>query len=262
MIALVDDAAFASSTSDSDEWRRVLTEGHRPLRIAHKIFKHLPSAPRCKVCHNPFGGVGGTVVGWFGFKPSRKNPNMCTACCDALPDGGATVDIAILFADVRGSTTIGERTDVGEYAALLNRFYKVATNVLVRHDAIIDKLIGDEVMALFVQGIAGPGYRKKSVTAAIELVHVVHRDVLPIGAAVHAGTAFVGNVGTSGVVDFTALGDPVNVTARLQGLAEDGEVIVTEELYRSVRPDRDGVEPRVLELRGRSEPVRAFSLRA
>jgi class 3 adenylate cyclase len=54
----------------------------------------------------------------------------------------------------------------------------------------------------------------------------------------------------------------VNVTARLQGLAADGEVIVTEELYRSVRPDGDGVEPRVLELRGRSEPVRAFSLRA
>ena len=106
---------------------------------------------------------------------------MCTACCDALPEGGATVDLAILFADVRGSTNLGERTDVREYAALLNRFYKVATNVLVRHDAIIDKLIGDEVMALFVQGIAGPDYRKKSVSAAIDLVHAVHRDVLPIG---------------------------------------------------------------------------------
>jgi adenylate cyclase len=262
MIAPVDDAALTPSASDSDAWRRVLIDGHRPLRIAHKVFRHLPSAPRCKVCHNPFGGVGGAVVGWFGFKPSRKNPNLCRACCDSLPEGGATVDIAILFADVRGSTSLGERTDVREYAALLNRFYKVATNLLVRHDAIIDKLIGDEVMALFVQGVAGPDYRKKSVAAAIDLVHAVHRDVLPIGAAVHAGPAFVGNVGTSGVVDFTALGDPVNVTARLQGLAEDGEVLVTDELYRSIRPDGDSVEPRVLELRGRTEPVRAFALRA
>ena len=265
MIAPVDDCpdvASASNTSDSDEWRKLLTEGHRPLLIAHKVFKHLPSAPRCKVCHNPFGGVGGTVVGWFGYKRSRKNPNVCAACCDALPEGGASVDVAILFADVRGSTGLGERIEVGEYAALLNRFYKVATNLLVRHDAIIDKLIGDEVMALFVQGIAGPDYRKKSVAAAIDLVHAVRRDVLPIGAAVHAGTAFVGNVGTSGVVDFTALGDPVNVAARLQALAADGEVLVTEELYRSVRLDDDGVEPRVLQLRGRSEPVRAFALRA
>jgi class 3 adenylate cyclase len=58
-----------------------------------------------------------------------------------------------------------ERTEAREYAALLNRFYRVATQVLVCHDAIIDKLIGDEVMALFIQGIAGSDYRKKSIAA-------------------------------------------------------------------------------------------------
>jgi adenylate cyclase len=72
----------------------------------------------------------------------------------------------------------------------------------------------------------------------------------------------VGNVGTSGVVDFTALGDAVNVAARLQGFAADGEVLVTEDLCRAVRPDAACGEPRVLKLRGRQELVRLFSVKA
>jgi Adenylate and Guanylate cyclase catalytic domain len=69
-----------------------------------------------------------------------------------LPPGGAEIDIAILFADVRGSTQLGERLGPAEYASLLNRFYKAATETLIRYDAVIDKLIGDEVMALFIPG--------------------------------------------------------------------------------------------------------------
>jgi adenylate cyclase len=81
-----------------------------------------------------------------------------------LPPGGAELDIAILFADVRGSTQLGERLGPAEYASLLNRFYKAATETLIRHDAIIDKLIGDEVMALFIPGFCGPNYSTRRTT--------------------------------------------------------------------------------------------------
>jgi adenylate cyclase len=74
----------------------------------------------------------------------------------------------VIFADVRGSTSLGESTPPTEFAGLLNRFYKVATDTLVRHDAVIDKLIGDEVMAFFVQGDSGPEYRRKAVEAGTE----------------------------------------------------------------------------------------------
>src|SRR5262249_54528572 len=120
-----------------EQWRKLLTEGHAPLHLAHRLFRFLPSAPRCKVCHNPFGGFGGKLVGLFGFTRSRKNPNLCARCCDALPPGGAELDIAVLFADVRGSTAMGEKLEPRTYAQSLNRFYRVATEVLVRHDAII-----------------------------------------------------------------------------------------------------------------------------
>src|ERR1700738_1409568 len=154
----------------TDQWQRVLTEGHTSLVRARRLFRHLPSAPRCKMCNNPFGGPVGRVLGAAGWKPSRKNPNLCTRCCDALPQGGAEVDIAVLFADVRGSTGIGERAAAADFAALLNRFYAAATQALLRHSAVIDKLIGDEVMAFFVRGISGAEYRRQAVDAGMELL--------------------------------------------------------------------------------------------
>jgi len=65
------------STQDQERWRRVLIEGHRPLTLMHRVFRYLPSPPRCKVCFNPFGGMGGKLVGLLGFRPSRKNPRIC-----------------------------------------------------------------------------------------------------------------------------------------------------------------------------------------
>jgi adenylate cyclase len=247
----------------SESWHKLLTEGHRPLAVSRHFFRHLPSAPRCKVCGNPFGGIGGRVCRVAGFTPSRKNPNLCARCCDTLPPGGAEVDIAVLFADVRGSTRLGERLGPGEFAKLLNRFYGAATDVLLRHDAIVDKLVGDEVVGLFIPGIAGPRYRARAVEAAVDLLRATGHGTaegpwLPLGAGVNAGVAYVGNVG-EGVVDFTALGDAVNVASRLQAHAADGELLVAEDVDGGDLPTAGR---RTLEIRGRSEPVTALVLSA
>ena len=106
----------------------------------------------------------------------------------------------------------------------MNRFYWVANEVLVAKDAIIDKMIGDEVMALFTQGVSGKSYRSRAVeggAAPLQAVRDQESDKawLDVGVAVHAGPAYVGNVGGGGIVDFTALGDTVNTAARLQGAA-------------------------------------------
>jgi adenylate cyclase len=163
------------------------------------------------------------------------------------------VDIGVVFADVRGSTGLGEQSSATEFAERLNRFYATATDVLVSHDALIDKLIGDEVMALFIPGLAGPDYRRKTALAAVELAAAV--DHLPVGVAAHAGTAFVGNVGSGSVLDFTALGDAVNVGARMQSHAEAGDVVLAAELYALVADDHPGAHHEQLEVRGRAQPV-------
>ena len=245
----------------SQQWRTLLTEGHGRLVKARSVFRYLPSEPRCKVCNNPFGGLAGHLLAAAGFRPSRKNPNLCTRCCDALPTGGAEVDAAVLFADVRGSTRLGEHAAAADFAALLNRFYLVATRALLRHDAIIDKLIGDGVMAIFVPGISGPEYRRRAVQAGIELLRAVGYGTddgpwLQLGAAVNAGVAYVGNVGAA-VVDFTALGDTVNVAARLQQHAAAGELIVARGVADELTAD---VPARILRLLGREQPTNAYVL--
>jgi adenylate cyclase len=244
-----------------DAWAKVLTEGHAPLVRARRVFRYLPSAPRCKLCNNPFGGPIGRVLAAAGYSPSRKNPNLCTRCCDVLPAGGAEVDVAILFADVRGSTALSQLGAATDFAALLNRFYLTATQTLLRHDAVIDKLIGDEIMAFFVRGISGPQYRRRAVQAGRELLTAVGYGSeagpwLELGVAVNAGIAYVGNVGSS-VVDFTALGDPVNVSARMQQHAAGGELLVASGVADELMANS---ARRALNLRGHEQPIDAFVL--
>jgi adenylate cyclase len=241
-------------------WRKLLLEGHQPLLISHRMFRHLPGPPRCKLCHNPFGGIGGKLVGLLGFTPSRKNPNLCAKCCDSLPPGGLEVDIAVLFADVRRSTALGEQLAPAAFAALLNRFYSAATEVLIRYDAIIDKLIGDEVMALFIPGFCGPEYRRRAAEASVALLKAMGygRSVepwLPLGIAVNSGVAYVGNVGGEGTIDFTALGDVVNTASRMQSNATVGEVVLSEPVYAAVADEFPNAQSRTLNLRGKEAPV-------
>jgi adenylate cyclase len=247
-----------TSSNVEDEWRKVLVTGHRPLVLSRHVWRHVPSAPRCKVCANPVAGIGGRIARVAGYGRSRKNPNLCGRCCDVLPPGGAEVDIGVLFADVRGSTALGERASASDYAELLNRFYAVATQALLRHDGLIDKLIGDEAMGLFIPGVAGPDYRRKAVTAALDLLRGVGYGSpggpwLTVGVGVNAGQAYVGNVGTE-VVDFTALGDPVNVAAHLQGTAGGGEIVVAADVHDDVGELLPGARPRTIEVRGREAP--------
>src|SRR5260370_30078026 len=85
------------SAHNDARWQKLLTEGHRPLRIAHLLFRHLPSPPRCKVCYNPFGGIGGKRVGLARVSRSRKNPNLFARCFGIFPPGRTAIDIPVLL---------------------------------------------------------------------------------------------------------------------------------------------------------------------
>lgn len=200
-----------------------------------------------------------------GRRPSRKNPFFCNMCDDRLPAGGIEMDIAVLFADVRGSTALGEKLGPTAFAELLNRFYATATQVLLPHFAIIDKMIGDEVMALFIPFGDIP-YRKTAAIAAEELLRAVGygdpgEPWLPLGAAVHSGLAYVGKVGTAGVNDFTALGDTVNTASRLQAEAKAGEMILSDPVFADVADRYPLAIQRTVNLRGKKEPLSIRVLR-
>jgi adenylate cyclase len=237
------------------------------FRRLRRLMKHLPSSPRCKLCEAPFGGLGGKVLSLTSFGPSRKNPNLCNTCFEKAPPGGAEGEIGILSADVRGFTTLAETITPGEATLLLNRFYAVATDALVPRNAIVDKLVGDEVMGLFIPPLLGDDLLEQMVEAAEELLRGVgyggdDEPWLPVGVGLAFGNAFVGNVGHGEVKDFTAVGDVVNTAARLQSQAAPGTIVMSEVVYRAVEDRFAAAEPLELELRGKSAPVRAYSVPA
>jgi len=246
-------------------WQEVLTKGHPRLTRLQKLMRLLPGPPRCKICNNPFGGVGGQICRLVGFHPSKKNPRICAVCCEDMPLGGVEIETAILFADIRDSTGLAKALGPSRFADTLNRFYATATDVLIRHDATVDKLIGDEVMAFFVPGFAGPDFKRSAVRAGLALLRSLgyggrQEAWLPVGIGIDAGVAFVGNVGGEDFMDFTALGDPVNTAARIQAAAKSGELLVSEAAFAAVADQYPDCKPHRLVVRGKEAPINVYSL--
>lgn len=187
--------------------------------------------------------------------------------CHKYP-GGTELEISMLFVDVRGSTELAEGLRAAEFSRLMNQFYKEATSVLIKTNAFIDKFVGDEVIGLYFPLFTGKDHAGAAIQAAQQFLAVTkqavaERQMLPIGVAVHTGTAYVGTVsGTEGsVTDITALGDNVNITARLASQAGAGEALVSEAAFTAAGIDRGTAEHRQLELKGRSEPISVWVLK-
>jgi len=225
------------------------------------LLRALPSSPRCGICGAPFAGFGSRLIRPLGYRQSRKSPNLCATCVEASPPGGMTTEAGVLFADLRGFTRLSEQTDPEAVSVLLRHFYACAEDALFP-EAVIDKLIGDEVMALYL-----PMYGRFEEAAPVMLDSA--RDLLrrvgyssaegpfaEVGIGLDYGEAFVGNVGRRSLNDFTAVGDVVNVAARLQGEAAGGEILVSGRLAaRLAEPPGERLE---LTLKGKAEPVVAY----
>jgi adenylate cyclase len=248
------------------DFRAILT-GERPgFDRTRRRFQRIPSPPRCKLCSAPFAGPGGAVLRHMGFRRFAGNPQLCENCIKGYSNRdvrGTEITLTLLFADIRGSTTIGEKLRPTEFRSFLEHFYRIASDVVLHHDGIVDKLVGDEVVALFVGGITG---RDRHAAAGIAagrdlLTHVgaagaTPMGPIPVGAAVHTGEAYVGIVGAEeAAMDFTALGDAVNTTARLASAAGAGELLVSLDAARAAGLSVASLDARLVDVRGRSEPV-------
>jgi adenylate cyclase len=247
-------------------WRKFLAEPDSMVRVGRRVLTHLPSEPRCRMCTAPFAGPGGPIMRLIGKRPSSANPNMCTTCEDHLIryHGGAEIEGAMLFADIRGSTALAESMSATEFHALLDRFYRVASRAVFEHDGMVDKFVGDELVANFFPSLGGERYVARTVDAARAVLRATgHSGVdgpwVPVGAGVHAGTAWFGAVGDPPHVELTAVGDAVNVAARLAAAAGPGEILVSIDAARAAGLEQAG-EARTLELKGRNEPVEVVIL--
>src|SRR6185369_1759719 len=252
----------ASEPSAEEVWRGILLGTDPRFGDSHAFFARLPGNPRCYMCSAPFKGPGSIVARRMGRRPWAKNPHYCNGCFSLIETqhGGAEVECSLLFADVRGSTTIAEHMSPTEFRRLLDRFYDAAAQVIHDHGAILDKFVGDEAVAIFIPALSGELHAARAISAGRALLRVTgHGEPggpwLPIGVGVHTGIAFVGAVGEGPSSTVTALGDTVNIAARLASAAGAGELLVSEDAARSAQLDGGQAERRDLELKGKSVRV-------
>jgi adenylate cyclase len=201
----------------------------------------------------------------FGGGPSPLNRRICKWCIGKVLEhpGGTEIEITVLLADVRGSTALAERIPAEEFSRLIARFYGAAARVVDRWDGIVDKFVGDEVVALFIPGFAGDDHAADAFGAARDLLRETGNDGvqapwIPLGVGIHTGVSFVGAVGEGDARDFTALGDTVNTAARLTSLAGPGEVLVSDAAATAAHLDTSHLERRSLALRGREQTIEAW----
>jgi adenylate cyclase len=164
---------------------------------------------------------------------------------------------------VRGSTGMAERSSAADFSVLLARFYALVTEAVREEGGIIDKFLGDGVMALFLPSFTDGQHPARGLSAARRIL----RDAeLPIGVGVNTGLAFTGFLGpTDEVSGFSAVGDAVNVAHRLGEAAGPGELIVGGDELSTGQPPSSGPgdawEERELQVKGRDQPVHAWTLR-
>jgi len=268
---------MSTEPTPQEEWAAFLSGTHPHLQDKSPL-RFIPSSPRCRICSAPFGGPGAFVLRRYGYTPWEKNPKICGRCFQSIEtvakmcptageDGeinGAEVELSMLFADVRGSSRLARQLPTWEFTRLMNRFYRVSKDVLFEADGIIEKFVGDEVVALFLPLMTGPGHARRAVESAEALLRATGHGELeqpwvPLGAGVHTGVAFVGMVGTKGSSDFTALGDPVNIASHLASQAAAGEILVSDATAAAAAMAHDDLERRHVSLKG--HPLDALVLR-
>ena len=254
---------------DADEafWRDYLTRGDSFERRARRVFLRLPHEPRCRLCAAPFAGAAAPVMRLIGKRPSETNPTICASCFTfvAKHHGGAEIECTMLFADIRGSTTLAEGMSPGEYHGLLDRFYTTASAVVFDHDGTVDKFVGDELVAMFFPLLSGERHAAQGIEAAQALLRATgHAEAdgpwVPLGAGVHTALVWFGAVGRGSHVELTAVGDAVNTTARLASMATTGEILVTTDSATAANLD-PAVERRQLGLKGKQIATEVVSLR-
>lgn len=254
-------------TGNEERWRSYLSGTDPAARAMRSVWEKLPSPPRCELCAAPFKGPFVPLLRLLGRRQFTKNPRYCDFCVSSLvaAKGGAEVAMSALFADVRGSMPLAERLGPTATHTIIDRFYSEGVDVLIHGGAMVDRFMGDQIVGYFV-----PLYASQHARSAIETGLALLNETghgaggtpwVPIGVGVHTGNAYVGTVGRpGGLVELTAIGEDVNVAARLASVAAAGELVCSETAFIASGLADTG-ERREIELKGVSHPVAVRVLR-
>ena len=182
--------------------------------------------------------------------------------------GGKLQEVTVLFADLEGFTALSEHTDPEELLRVLNSYHDLVVTLILEHNGTIDKFLGDGVMALYNTPLLQEDHALYAVQTAIairkalEAFHenLPHEHRLEINFGIHTGLAVVGNVGTNRIMDFTAVGDSVNLASRLQGLSQNSQILISSETYDRVANHIQVKPMGKMQVKNRTEAVMTYEV--
>jgi class 3 adenylate cyclase len=179
--------------------------------------------------------------------------------------------VSVLFADVVGSTALAERMDAEDWAGLMNRAFDRLAPAIYRYEGTIARLMGDGLLAFFGAPLAHEDDPVRAVRAALELIEAAHdyatqirREAgidFAVRVGLNTGQVVVGNVGSDLIYEYTAMGDAVNLAARMQAAARPMTALITENTYRFIHPLFDCADIGAIQVKGKSEPVHTYEVR-
>jgi len=232
----------------------------------------------CKGCWHqmhvpvPLRGVASVPFRLFGIRPSKMNPNTCTVCelmfSKVMRARKITIDATVLFADLRGYTSLSQSQSPDAVSGLLDAFYDECANAIWEHDGLLNKTIGDAIMAVFNFPIRQDDHTRQAVLAARALQDRwrARQETLPgptggelgIGVGIHCGELSFGEFGRSHR-DLTAIGTVVNAASRAQSVAAAGEILLTQAVCDRIPSDLAGSQPREYRLKGFEAPITLYA---
>ncbi len=181
---------------------------------------------------------------------------------ESLELKGKSAYVTVFFMDVRGFTKMSERLPPEKVISLLNKYFEIATSIIFKYDGTVDKFVGDAVMALFNAPNQLPNHQLKAVRAAVEIQREIKKwGKIKAGIGIHCGDCIVGNIGSSHMMDYTAIGDTVNIAARLEGITKAGDIVVSKEVYDKVKNSLPDAKREKASLKGKSKEVIAYRYR-
>lgn len=223
------------------------------------------AAANCQMCGVALAGALGALSLVLGVRRSARNPNLCNRCSAHLKDG-EVAEITAVFADLSGFTRMTRELGPERTSAIVDAFLRGASRAIHGHDGMVDKFLGDAVLAVFGAPIRRADHARRAVAAAVEIqqrmAELSRRFGVELAASVgvSSGTVRLGHVGGDDSASFTVIGEAVNRASRLEGIAEEGEIVVDAAVLERVREVFPHARAEPAALKGFDAPVAAARL--
>lgn len=187
---------------------------------------------------------------------------------DELRLGGEVREVTVLFSDIRRFTSLAEKLPPEQVVEILNNYFTRMIDIVNRHEGMVDKLMGDSVMALFGAPISIGDDPLRAIRCAVEMQRegllfsqeqeAKGQPALPMGIGINTGPVVAGNIGSSTKMEYTVIGDEVNIAARMQGIAKPGEVLISENTFRLVAKDIKATPLEPITFKGKNSVVAVY----